>query len=127
MRPNPMLIGEIKKYLEKALPKINEKTEKDLLGREDEVLKKIKRMRLDPEAQERAKLFLEILKDENCKVDAETRKLIVFALYYLIKKQDLIPDWYPIVGYDDDVEVTNYIYRETVAEIEKYKKCAEKK
>ena len=127
MVPNPMLIGEIKKYLEKALPKINEEIEKDLLDREEEVLRKIERMTLDPEAQERARLFLEILKDEKCKVDAETRKLIVFALYYLIKKQDLIPDWYPIVGYDDDVEVTNYIYRETVTEIEKYKECAGKK
>ncbi len=122
---DPILIGEIKKYIENNISKVDEKMTEELLQREEEITKKIAKMKIDPEAQEKAKIFLDILrarKEKGFSADPEAIRLITFALYYLIKKHDLIPDWHPIVGYDDDAAMVNYVYNEVVSTIADFKK-----
>ncbi len=129
---NPMLIGEIKKYIENNIDKITDKEMENLCNKRDEIIKKIEQMKIDPEAQERGRLFLALLcpsgegEGKGCTLEASAVKLMAFALYYLIKKHDLVPDWHPISGLDDDALMINYVYNEVVPAIQAYKDCSQK-
>ena len=127
----PLLADDVRKYIDEGLPKIKEEDAKELMSKKDEILRKIDKMKIDPEAQKRARLYLEIaeawVEKRYIELTWEDVKPFVFALKYLLKKHDLIVDWHPIVGLDDDSLVVNEIARRYAQVIQKFLKLKEEK
>ncbi len=123
-----IIIGEIRKYVEANLDKMTDEKISELLRNEEKILEKIPKLEIDPEAQFKAKEFVEVLKAwKNGEFEApkEKMKLIALALHYLGIKNDLIHDSFPIVGYDDDAAVINYIHAQVKSVLERFKQQRE--
>ena len=111
--------------IEKKARKVSEKDLKDLIGREEEVIEKLKKV---PGAFEklvsRMKLLFEMLKDfwkgEYREVPWYTIAIAAAAVLYFINPFDIIFDIIPGAGYIDDVVVIGFVYKAIHEDLKTY-------
>lgn len=111
--------------IEKKAQKVSEKDLKDLIGREEEVIEKLKKV---PGTFEklvnRMKLLFGMLQDfwkgEYREVPWYTIAIAVAAVLYFINPFDIIFDIIPGAGYLDDAVVIGFVYKAIYEDLKTY-------
>jgi uncharacterized membrane protein YkvA (DUF1232 family) len=109
------LSDEHKKSFEKQIDAISSKDEIKVLneiGPEIEKLKKILQKKKSNKIENlihNAEFLHEILTDKEFPLLESTKKWIIFGLGYLISEIDLIPDAIPMIGYNDDALILQWV------------------
>ncbi len=111
--------------IEKKAKKVSEKDLKDLMGREEEIIEKLKKVPgVFEKLVNRMKLLFEMLKDfwigEYREVPWYTIAIAVAAVLYFINPFDIILDIIPGVGYLDDVVVIGFVYKAIREDLKTY-------
>jgi uncharacterized membrane protein YkvA (DUF1232 family) len=66
------------------------------------------------------KLLIDMLRDDEWRLEGRDRERILDALAYFVEPDDLIPDKVPGIGYLDDAIMIELVVRELTHEIEAY-------
>jgi uncharacterized membrane protein YkvA (DUF1232 family) len=111
--------------IEKKAKKVSEKDLQDLIGREEEVIEKLKKVPgVFEKLVNRMRLLFEMLKDfwkgEYREVPWYTIAIAVAAVLYFINPFDIILDIIPGAGYLDDVVVIGFVYKAIHEDLKTY-------
>ncbi|MBN2745293.1 MAG: DUF726 domain-containing protein [Bacteroidales bacterium] len=121
------LSEEQKHYFENSLRNITDKDEQKVLAHIQPEISKLKTMLLNNPSHKmenlivNAELLLEILLDKQFPLTISSKKWVIFGLSYLISDFDLIPDVIPVIGYNDDALILQWVIFMIDKDISRYK------
>jgi uncharacterized membrane protein YkvA (DUF1232 family) len=120
------LIDDNKALLEKQIKQISTKDEKKVLKNISKELEKLNELADKNQSHKiknlitNAELLHAILVDKDFPLSESSRKWIVFGLGYLISDLDLIPDAIPVIGYNDDALILQWVIHMIDADISRF-------
>ena len=120
------LSSKHKKEFEKQIRNISDNDELKVLKEIDGEIEKLKKIYEKGGSHkiegliENAEFLTKILKDKDFPLPESTKKWIVFGLGYLISDIDLIPDIIPVIGYNDDALILQWVMHMIDDDINRY-------
>ncbi len=121
------LSEEHKLYFENSLRKITDKDEQKVLAHIQPEISKLRTLLNNNPSHKienlivNAELLLEILVDKQFPLTVSSKKWVIFGLSYLISDFDLIPDVIPVIGYNDDALILQWVIYMIDKDISRYK------